>query len=197
MYSNASTTLHVRQRCQISPKVNLPSKVTECHSICLDYAIFSRVAWRQYVLNVLMQMLCLCVGCLIYAKYHQCDPLRANLISRPDQVSGHSPSLLMTRLILNWFSLQLYPLFVTEIFGRFPGFTGLFISSILSATLSTFSSGVNSMATVVLEDIYKRLAPQSTVNNERQVQFTKILCKSSMFIVNRDAQRSMPIESSL
>lgn len=77
--------------------------------------------------------------------------------------------------------IQLYPLFVTEIFARFPGFTGLFVSSILSATLSTFSSGVNSMATVILEDIYKRLTPQSTMTNKRQVQFSKLLCKSFIF----------------
>jgi hypothetical protein len=37
-------------------------------------------------MNVLMQMLCFCVGCLLYAKYSQCDPLRANIISRADQV---------------------------------------------------------------------------------------------------------------
>jgi hypothetical protein len=33
-----------------------------------------------------MQMLCLCVGCLLYAKYNHCDPLQAKIISRPDQV---------------------------------------------------------------------------------------------------------------
>ena len=37
-------------------------------------------------MNVVMQMLCLVIGCLLYAKYSQCDPLRANIISRPDQV---------------------------------------------------------------------------------------------------------------
>ena len=31
-------------------------------------------------------MLCAFVGCLLYAKYSQCDPLRAKIISRPDQV---------------------------------------------------------------------------------------------------------------
>ncbi|CAF1074419.1 unnamed protein product [Adineta steineri] len=52
---------------------------------------------------------------------NECDPLRTKLISRPD---------------------QLYPLFVVEKLGRIPGLTGLFISCILSATLSTFSSGI-------------------------------------------------------
>jgi len=71
----------------------------------------------------------------------------------------------------------MYPLFVIETLGRFPGLTGLFISSILSATLSTFSSGVNSMATVILEDIYKRLSTQGEISNEHQLIFSKLLCK--------------------
>ncbi|CAF1306757.1 unnamed protein product [Adineta steineri] len=97
--------------------------------------------------------------CTIYTKYmdelcNECDPLRAKLISRPD---------------------QLYPLFVVETLGRIPGLTGLFISCILSTTLSTFSSGVNSMATVILEDIYKRLSKQSSMSDKHQVIFSKIL----------------------
>ncbi len=47
---------------------------------------FNRVAWSHYVMHVIMQMLCLCAGCLIYTKYSHCDPLRAKIISRPDQV---------------------------------------------------------------------------------------------------------------
>jgi Na+/proline symporter len=70
----------------------------------------------------------------------------------------------------------MYPLFVIETFGRFPGLTGLFISCILSATLSTFSSGVNSMATVILEDIIKRLSTKHPISNERQLKLSKALC---------------------
>ncbi|CAF0741628.1 unnamed protein product [Adineta steineri] len=113
-----------------------------------------KVAWINYVMNVIMQMLCLCVGCLLYAKYSQCDPLRAKIISRPD---------------------QMYPLFVIETLGRFPGLTGLFIACILSATLSTFSSGVNSIATVILEDIYKRLSTKLEISNRQQVILSKVL----------------------
>ncbi|UJR34606.1 hypothetical protein I4U23_027382 [Adineta vaga] len=113
-----------------------------------------KVAWTNYIMNVIMQMLCLCVGCLLYAKYSQCDPLRAKIISRPD---------------------QMYPLFVIETLGKFPGLTGLFIACILSATLSTFSSGVNSIATVILEDIYKRLSNKIEISNKQQVILSKIL----------------------
>ncbi len=79
----------------------------------------------------------------------------------------------------------MYPLFVIEIFGRFPGLTGLFISCVLSATLSTFSSGVNSIATVILEDICKRLSSKHSMSNERQVILSKILCKYSYLSIDK------------
>lgn len=74
----------------------------------------------------------------------------------------------------------MHPLFVIETPGRIPGLTGLFISAVLSATLSTFSSGVNSMATVILEDIYKRLSRKQSITNEHQLNLSKIL--SHIFI---------------
>ncbi|CAF1399424.1 unnamed protein product [Rotaria sordida] len=43
-------------------------------------------AWIYYVMTVMIIILCTCVGCLLYAKYSQCDPLRAKLISKPDQI---------------------------------------------------------------------------------------------------------------
>ena len=65
--------------------------------------------------------------------------------------------------------------------GRFPGVAGLFIASILSASLSTISSGVNSMATVIIEDIYKRLSVAHTMTDESQATVLKLLCKCYFF----------------
>ena len=45
-----------------------------------------RVAWINFLMCAIMLCLCACVGCILYAKYNQCDPLRAKLISKPDQV---------------------------------------------------------------------------------------------------------------
>jgi Na+/proline symporter len=77
----------------------------------------------------------------------------------------------------------MYPLFVIETLGRIPGLTGLFISCILSATLSTFSSGVNSMATVILEDIYKRLRVKHSMTNDDQLNLSKVLCNYSLYLL--------------
>ncbi len=65
--------------------------------------------------------------------------------------------------------------------GQLHGFAGLFISCILSASLSTISSGVNSMATVIVEDIYKRISIARPMSNERQATVSKILCKCHFF----------------
>ncbi|CAF4236300.1 unnamed protein product [Rotaria sordida] len=98
------------------------------------------------------------VALILYAKYSQCDPFRAKIIKKPDQI---------------------YPFFVIQTFGRYPGFTGLFIGSVLSASLSTVSSGINSITTVILEDIYKRISIFSSISGEREALISKIL--SSIF----------------
>ncbi|CAF0879292.1 unnamed protein product [Adineta steineri] len=117
-----------------------------------------KVAWTNFIMCAIMLFLCVSVGCILYAKYSQCDPLRAKIITKPD---------------------QLYPLFVIETLGRYPGLTGLFIASILSASLSTVSSGVNSIATVLLEDIYKRISKEDAISDKKQAIISKIL---SVFI---------------
>ena len=75
----------------------------------------------------------------------------------------------------------MYPLFVIETLGRFPGLTGLFIASVLSASLSTVSSGVNSVVTVFLEDIYKRVVKTNHMSDQKQALVSKLLCKYHSF----------------
>ncbi len=47
------------------------------------------------------------------------------------------------------------PLFVVDAMGGYPGLPGLFVSGIFSASLSTVSAAVNSLAAVTLEDYIK------------------------------------------
>ncbi len=37
-------------------------------------------------MSTILFLLCAFVGCILYARYNQCDPIRAKLISKPDQV---------------------------------------------------------------------------------------------------------------
>jgi Na+/proline symporter len=70
-------------------------------------------------------------GLLLYANYYNCDPLTAGLVKAKDQI---------------------LPLFAMETLCGFPGLSGLFLSGVFSAALSSASTALNSMSAVVLED---------------------------------------------
>ncbi|GFQ79989.1 sodium-coupled monocarboxylate transporter 2 [Trichonephila clavata] len=90
-------------------------------------------------INLPALILLICVtslsGLVIYVFYAACDPIGTKMIDAPD---------------------QLFPRFVMETLGAFPGIPGLFVSGIFSGALSTVSSGVNSLSAVTLEDIIKK-----------------------------------------
>ncbi|XP_078329028.1 sodium-dependent multivitamin transporter-like [Crassostrea virginica] len=63
-----------------------------------------------------------------------CDPLSEKIIVRPEQV---------------------LPYFVMDIFDNIPGMPGVFLAALFSASLSTLSSGLNSLPTIMWEDFVK------------------------------------------
>ncbi|XP_055604763.1 uncharacterized protein LOC129752995 [Uranotaenia lowii] len=73
-------------------------------------------------------------GLLIYAMYHDCDPLSTGLAKAKD---------------------QLVPLLVMEVLAMYPGLAGLFVAGIFSAALSSLSTGLNALSAIVLEDFCK------------------------------------------
>ncbi|XP_067120884.1 sodium-coupled monocarboxylate transporter 1-like [Centruroides vittatus] len=93
-----------------------------------------KTIWINLPGLVLLTSLACLAGLVIYGKYHGCDPMMVKRVSAPD---------------------QLFPLFVMEILGDFPGIPGLFVSGVFSGALSTVSSGVNSLAAITLEDLIK------------------------------------------
>lgn len=56
------------------------------------------------------------------------------------------------------------PLFVVDALGHLKGLPGLFVSGIFSASLSSISAAVNSVAAVVVEDYLKPLYMKITKN---------------------------------
>lgn len=93
-----------------------------------------RALWF-FIFGVLVLMgTCGYAGMLIYAWYHECDPLTTKLAGTKD---------------------QLLPLLVMNVLGDYPGLPGLFVAGVFSAALSSLSTGLNSMAAVVLEDFIK------------------------------------------
>ncbi|XP_068732400.1 sodium-coupled monocarboxylate transporter 1-like [Montipora capricornis] len=92
--------------------------------------------WINLPLSIFAVSLCALCGCVIYAFYADCDPISSNLIKKGDQI---------------------LPYFVMHVLGSFYVIPGLFMACLFSGTLSTVSSGLNSLAAVVLEDFMKPL----------------------------------------
>lgn len=90
--------------------------------------------WLNFPGLCIILYTCCLVGIVLFAFYSHCDPVTYGLIMASD---------------------QLYPLFVMDIMGHVPGVPGLFVASIFSGSLSTLSSGLNSLSAVMLQDIIK------------------------------------------
>lgn len=75
-------------------------------------------------------------GLVLYHYYQKCDPLLSGRITSRDQ------------------NMAIY---IIDALGHIPGIAGLFVSGIFSASLSSVSSCLNSLAAVTLEDYLKPL----------------------------------------
>jgi len=92
------------------------------------------------------------MGVILYAYYANCDPLKAKYISDIDQI---------------------FPYFVMEVLSDKPGLAGVFLACIFSGSLSTISSGLNSLSAVIIEDVYKGLMKKK-LTDQRQGLASKI-----------------------
>ncbi|GJQ70266.1 hypothetical protein Trydic_g22707 [Trypoxylus dichotomus] len=113
--------------------------------------------WQCTIGILILIALCSYTGLLIFATFSTCDPLTTMLAKEKD---------------------QLLPILVMEVLGDYPGLPGLFIAGIFSAALSSLSTGLNSMAAVVLEDCYKSFFTKDL--SEKQ---TYILMKSTVILM--------------
>jgi len=95
----------------------------------------SSQAVKAIWLNVLgigsLLLICAYAGLVVFAFYHDCDPITTRQVEKKD---------------------QLFPLFVMQVMGDYPGVPGLFVAGVFSGALSTVSSGLNSLAAVCLRD---------------------------------------------
>ncbi|KAF7285216.1 hypothetical protein GWI33_011539 [Rhynchophorus ferrugineus] len=92
--------------------------------------------WWSWPILSLLSVSTAFAGLSIYAKYYNCDPVKANFITSAD---------------------QLMPYYVVDTMGFIPGLSGIFVAGIFSAALSTVSAALNSLAAVTIEDYYKPL----------------------------------------
>ncbi|CAD1479882.1 unnamed protein product [Heterotrigona itama] len=109
-------------------------------------------------------------GIVIFAAFHDCDPITTKQIKKPD---------------------QLLPFFVMEMTESIPGLPGLFVAGVFSAALSTMSTGLNSMSGVIYEDMIKpwlRVSLSQVAASrvmKLTVVLTGILCVTFVFLVEK------------
>ncbi|XP_045779079.1 sodium-coupled monocarboxylate transporter 1-like [Maniola jurtina] len=106
-----------------------------------------RAVWGFLCGVFVIAMICGYSGLLAYARYYECDPLNSKLALAKDQV---------------------LPLLVMDVLGEWKGLPGIFVAGVFSAALSSLSTGLNSMAAVVLEDFWK---PFFRKLSHRETQF--------------------------
>ncbi|XP_011699610.1 PREDICTED: putative sodium-dependent multivitamin transporter [Wasmannia auropunctata] len=95
-----------------------------------------RALWLSWPIQTLLMTAICFSGLAMYSRYHNCDPLLQKRITSPD---------------------MLMPLYVVDTMSNIPGIPGLFVAGIFSASVSTISSMINSLAAVMLEDFLKPL----------------------------------------
>ena len=76
------------------------------------------------------------LGMVMYSVYADCDPITAGQVRKKD---------------------QMLPLHVLHVAGDIPGLPGLFMAGVFSGSLSTISSGLNSLAAISLQFLPGRL----------------------------------------
>lgn len=106
-----------------------------------------RSVWYSMPMSFLAVSLCSICGAVIYAYYQGCDPILLKHITSPDQV---------------------LPYFVLDVIGYLHGLPGVFLACLFSGTLSTLSSGLNSLTAVFLEDFIKPLLKRLDFNVSEQ-----------------------------
>ncbi|XP_076180497.1 putative sodium-dependent multivitamin transporter isoform X2 [Ptiloglossa arizonensis] len=110
-------------------------QVQRLHTV-KDIKTARKALWLSWPILAVLSITTCFSGLAIYSKYYKCDPYTQKRISSSD---------------------MLMPLYVMDTMSDKPGLSGLFISGIFSAGLSTISAALNSLAAVTLEDYLKPL----------------------------------------
>ena len=109
--------------------------------------------WLNAIGIGVLTSLCGYAGMVVYAYYHDCDPIKSKQVRTKDQI---------------------FPLFVMQIMGDYPGIPGLFVAGVFSGALSTVSSGLNALAGVCLTDCLQ-LGCGIKISEEKKTLATKLL----------------------
>lgn len=115
-----------------------------------------KAAQKTCLLTVTIVICLICMvgwlGLVLYAVYADCDPITAKQVRTKD---------------------QMMPLLVLHVAGDIPGLPGLFMAGIFSGSLSTISSGLNSLAAITLKD-FMPFSRTEKMGEYKQAMLTKV-----------------------
>lgn len=120
---------------------------------CVSLKEAKMAIWMSLPGQIFFLSMCALLGLYMSAFYENCDPLQAKLVEKPS---------------------EMVPLFMQDILSDSPGLMGLFLAGIFSATLSTVSSCLNSLAMVMIQDGI-RVHFKARVRKERERLLSQIL----------------------
>ncbi|XP_025093119.1 sodium-coupled monocarboxylate transporter 2-like [Pomacea canaliculata] len=103
---------------------------------------------------ILIVSLCCMIGIVMFAFYADCHPITFGLVTKTD---------------------QLIPLFVMDILGHVDGLPGVFLSCVVSGSLSSLSSGLNALGAVTFSDIMQTSHCCKNVSEFRSAMISKLL----------------------
>ncbi|CAH1398745.1 unnamed protein product [Nezara viridula] len=112
------------------------------------------VTIAMFVGIVLFKTFSTWMGLIIYAKYHDCDPIMSDHIKKPG---------------------QLLPYFVMDVASEYPGLAGIFLSGVVSTGLSTMSAGLNTVAGTLYEDFVRPLLPRRLTDKQTNLMLKIIV----------------------
>lgn len=117
-----------------------------------------RTAQTALLLNIpgvlMLLSICCFTGLVIYSNFAQCDPLTNNQVKHPNQI---------------------LPFFVSNKLNTIKGMSGLFLAAVLAAALSSVSSTLNSLASILWQDVLKRFSFFNSMNDSKSTFTTKVL----------------------
>ncbi|XP_076377358.1 putative sodium-dependent multivitamin transporter [Megalopta genalis] len=150
LLSGACMSLHIHGVSQVQVQRFLTAK-------SMKTATYSLIVCA-ILITVMMSLTSIC-GVILFVVYEDCDPVTSGKISTFDKI---------------------VPYFAVDKMVAYPGTTGLLIAGIFSATLSTISATINSLAVITLEDYLKPLYRKFGLElpSERATLIGKVLALS-------------------
>ncbi|XP_011496756.1 PREDICTED: sodium-coupled monocarboxylate transporter 1-like [Ceratosolen solmsi marchali] len=94
------------------------------------------------------------IGLLMYASYHNCDPLKAKLVNRIDQT---------------------LPYYVMDIGANLRGLPGIFLAGIVSSALSTMSASLNTLAGTIYKTYINRHIADDPKRDSKAANIMKVI----------------------